>query len=111
MMKVKEIIIGTSIFMVETSTVLEFEIIDFLVADDIHRLKLKGDDLTFEVDFNDVFKNIYFDKNEALTVAIKCIRDSVNTLVRELSNNEVIDYIELDRELEKYKELFPEHFV
>jgi len=111
MINYKAVNVGDTIFVMETSSVLEFEIIGKFVTDLEPRLKLKGIDLTFEVDFKDVFQDTFMEKEEAIAHSMKYICDEVNELVRDLSDRGINDYIDLNSKLEKYKDLFPEIFI
>ena len=111
MIELKEINTGDSIFMLETNTVLEFEILDIFVEDDEQRLKLKGIDLTFEVSLSNINIDTFLDKEEAIATSVKYICDDVNKLIRDLSDEEMTDYVDLNSKLEKYRDLFPELFI
>lgn len=103
--------IGDVIYMVETSSVLEFIILSKISNDGIKKLKVRGTDLSFELEFNDVKSNSYTTKEEASANLVKHILNAVNVLVRDLSDNNIMDYIDLDSQLNKYRDLFPEMFI
>jgi len=111
MISYKSINTGDTIYMLETSSVLEFKVIGKFITDNQQRLKLEGSDLTFEVEFNDVEGGTYFDIEEANATAMKYICDKVNELVKDLSNEDMEDYVDLNNSLEKYRDLFPELFI
>ena len=104
--------VGVNIFILEDgANVLEMEVLGKSIKDGSNRLKIKGSDLTFEVDFDDVSEDTYIDGEEAKAISIKYIFDSVNEKIRDISNNALADYYDVEVELEKYKILFPEMFI
>lgn len=112
MLNYDSVIVGETIFMIETGpVVLEMIVLDKFLKDGEERLKLKGSDLTFEINFSDINADTFSDKDEAGAHAIKHIFDAANDLIKELSENNMNDYYDVEVELEKYKELFPEIFI
>jgi hypothetical protein len=111
MVEFKDLIVGDSIFILESSSVLKFKILDLHIINDEYQLKLKGPDLTFKILLNKIKDITFKSKEEATATAVKHIYSEVNELIRKLSDAEMLDYIDLNNKLEIYKRLFPEIFI
>lgn len=107
-----ELKVGEIVYMIETGPViLELEVLGLLHVDGEDRIKVKGPDLTFEVTYNDVGRNTFFNYEEAKAHAIKHIYVQVNELIQSVTENGLNDYYDLDKEVEESKKLFPEIFI
>lgn len=112
MLNYKDVIVGETIYMIETDpVVLEMEVLDKFLKDDEYRLKLKGSDLTFEINYSAIQSDTYLVKEEAEANATKHIFTEVNEIIRTLTENDLSDYYDLELRVQKFKDLYPELFI
>lgn len=93
-------------------SILELKITDIGYNDDYKkRIKVFNDDLSFEIDYEDIKDRLFTNKDHAYSLAIKYIFDETNKYIRKITDSLFKDYFELDEALEKYKQIYPEIFI
>jgi len=93
-------------------SILELKVLSFGYSEDnIRRLRVANKDLSFEVDFDKVYGNIFDNEEEALAYAAKYIFLETNKFINELTDGFISDYFDLDKMIEKYKKIYPELFI
>lgn len=114
MLDFSELYIGQLLYIIEDKpvSIIELEIIEMRYNKDYERrIKLANKDISFELDFDDVVEKMFNEKDVAYAVATKYILDETNKYIRELTDGYFIDYFELDKIVEKYKQIYPELFI
>jgi|SaaInlStandDraft_4_1057021.scaffolds.fasta_scaffold28131_3 hypothetical protein len=110
--------LGQVIYIIEEApiTILKLRIVGLSYeededSDDIEKLKVSNNDITFEVEFDSIVENTFNDKDMALTIATKRVFDETNKYISELTDGFFKDYFDLDDAVERYKKIHPEMFI
>ncbi len=114
MINFTDLTVGTCVYVVENDpiTILELEIISIgYDANYTRRIKVANSEISFEVDFDNIMSNIFIDKDVAYAIATKLVFNETNNYIKKLTDGYFQDYFDLDKAMEKYKHLNPEHFI
>lgn len=106
--------INDSIYIIDDDpiSILEVKISDIGYSNDYkRRIKVYNNYMSFELDFEDIKDRSFKNKDQAYAVAIKYIFDETNKYIRRISDGRFIDYFELDKAIEIYKQKHPEIFI
>lgn len=112
MIPYNKILVDDTIYIIHSNPyiVLEYDVLQKVYKDGQDRLKLLGGGLTFEIEYCMV-EGVYIDKDEATADMLVIIKDKVDELIIDLTDNHIKDYYQLDKMLEFSKNKFPEKFI
>jgi len=105
---------GQTIYLVEDNpvAVVELEIKSIIMQHTrIPKIKIENDDISFEIEFDNIADSAFTDKDLAYFTATKQIFDKTNKYIRELTDGKLNDYFDLDNIVEKHKEIYPQKFI
>lgn len=91
--------------------ILILKVVTLVYVDNQKRLRLKNTEMSFEIEFDDISKKLYLDKDLAYAVVVKSVFDHTNKYIREITDGYFNNYFELDKSVENYKILHPQLFV
>ena len=103
-----------NLYIVDTEkiTFLSLEVVEiFIDSENNQRLKLRNPEITFEIEFDEISDKVYLDKEEARANLVRAIFDLTNKYIKDLTDGFYTDYFELDKGVEKYKNIHPDLFV
>jgi len=111
-MRFEELKVGDDIYIIETNpySLIKFEIIKIIKSS--RNIKLKGDDLTFEISFDG--SNIEYsfkDRDKAQATLLRLIQDHLNHILKSSTDNLISNYIELNEMINTAKIKYPEIFI
>jgi hypothetical protein len=114
MVEFGNISVGDIVYIIDDNpiTILELKILSFGYDEENNKiLRVANTDLSFEVDFDKIKENMFYDQDTALANATKLVFKETNKFIEELTDGYINDYFELDNLINKYKESHPELFI
>jgi len=111
-MRFEELKVGDIVYIIETNpySLIKFEIIKIIKLS--RNIKLKGDDLTFEISFDGSnIENGFKDRDKAWATLLKLIHDHLNYILKSSTDNTITNYIDLNNMINDTKIKYPEIFI
>lgn len=114
MIEFNELEVGSIVYILDVDpiSILELKLLSIGYDEDNNkRLRVANKDLSFEVEYDKLKDNIFLEEDEALAHATKLVFNETNKFIDEMTDGFIKDYFELDKAIQKYREIHPELFI